>query len=237
MATNKGHDNLIPISERSDEERREIAIKGGKAKAESERRRKRIKEVADILLALPIKSGDMTSTEDIRAIGDETNTDVITGITVRIIKKALDGDLRAVQLLFTLTGDYSTRYDIHSKNTFRDDGSLKRLEADMAEIFERNNRGPKSAEEIQADEDLKANSILMFTYLGMYEEPDYLARNLTKADVIKVKELFETADDNLKIAFVRRCYGKNGKLLTDRDCIALFDNSYYPRIMKGYEAE
>ena len=42
MQKNKGHDNLIPITDRTEAERKEIASKGGRAKAENHRRKKEI---------------------------------------------------------------------------------------------------------------------------------------------------------------------------------------------------
>lgn len=229
--TDKRHENLIPqahaltVDEQS---------KGGKASGVARRNRKRIKEVADILLALPIKSGDLTDIDDLQTITDDTNTDVITGITVNLIKQALDGDLRAVQLLFTLTGEYSTRYNIHANAEINRDESLIRLEEDMQYHFEFNR--PKTAEELQADEELRENSILMFKYYCLCDDRQNGIKTsfeFTSAEQSKAVDLFNTADDELKVAFVRRCYGKEGKHLKETDCVTLFDNVYAQGITKG----
>lgn len=228
MARNKGHDNLIPqahtltVGEQS---------AGGKASGVSRRNRKRIKEVADILLALPIKSGDLTDINDLQTITDETNTDVITGITTQLIKQALDGDLRAVQLLFTLTGEYSTRYNIHA-NAEINDGTSQMYEDYVREYID-NHTYTKTAEELQADEERKENTTLMFKYYCMLDDGNQVARNFTSAEQSKVVDLFNTADDELKVAFVRRCYGKDGKHLKETDCVTLFDNVYAQGITKG----
>lgn len=49
-------DNLIPFSERTKEEARELGRKGGIASGETRRRKKTMKEQFDLLLSLPIKS-------------------------------------------------------------------------------------------------------------------------------------------------------------------------------------
>lgn len=228
MARNKGHENLIPgahaltVGEQS---------AGGKASGVARRNRKRVREVADVLLALPISKGDVTDLEQLQTISEDTNTDVITGITIQLIKQALDGDLRAVQLLFTLTGEYSTRYNIHANADINRDESLKRLEEDMQYHFEFNL--PKTAEELQAAEELRENSILMFKYYGMCDDRQNGIKslhNFTSDEQSKAVDLFNTADDELKVAFVRRCYGTNGKHLRTADCISLYDNVYMPSI-------
>lgn len=48
-------DNLIPFSERTEEEQREIARKGGIASGEARRRKRDIKDSLDILLSMPFK--------------------------------------------------------------------------------------------------------------------------------------------------------------------------------------
>ena len=48
-------DNLIPMSERSKEEARELGRKGGIASGEARRRKKTLKEQFDLLLSLPVK--------------------------------------------------------------------------------------------------------------------------------------------------------------------------------------
>lgn len=50
-----GQENLIPFNERTEEEQREIARKGGIASGEARRRRREIKDSLDLLLSLPFK--------------------------------------------------------------------------------------------------------------------------------------------------------------------------------------
>lgn len=48
-------ENLIPFNERTEEEQREIARKGGIASGEARRRKREIKDSLDLLLSLPFK--------------------------------------------------------------------------------------------------------------------------------------------------------------------------------------
>lgn len=56
MAKNKGQENLIPITERTEEERKAIASKGGKAKAEKEKQRKVVAETFKAILDMEINT-------------------------------------------------------------------------------------------------------------------------------------------------------------------------------------
>lgn len=49
------NNNLIPQSERTKEEQREIARKGGIASGKARRRKKLIREQLELLLSLPLK--------------------------------------------------------------------------------------------------------------------------------------------------------------------------------------
>lgn len=224
--TDKRHENLIPQAHALTVEEQS---KGGKASGVARRNRKRVREVADVLLALPISKGDVTDLEQLQTISEDTNTDVITGILCNLIRQALDGSLRATQILFTMTGEYSNRYNIQADATVHRDESLERLE----EILRRKGDPlikPKTAEEMQTEEERNENTTLMFKYYCMREDGNQVAHNFTSAEQSKVQDLFNTADDELKVAFVRRCYGKDGKHLQTADCIALYDNAYMPRI-------
>ena len=64
------NDNLIPFSERSKEEARELGRKGGIASGEARRRKKTFKEQFDLLLSLPVnKDGNIG--KKIKAVADD----------------------------------------------------------------------------------------------------------------------------------------------------------------------
>ena len=131
MTHSKAKENLIPqahvltVDEQS---------KGGKASGVSRRQRKRVKDVADILLALPVEVGEVVDIENLQTINDDTNIDVITAISCEIIRQALDGNLNAIKLLFTLTGEYSTRYNIQACEVV-DDESAREIDEYFARKY------------------------------------------------------------------------------------------------------
>ena len=109
MQKNKGYENLIPITERTKEERKAIASKGGYAKAEKQKQRKMIKETFDAIL-------DLTYEDDLSVELDAISTDaydicrvplklglqgqtVRTRLCARIVTKALRGDLKAAETI------------------------------------------------------------------------------------------------------------------------------------------
>ena len=53
-------ENLIPFQDRTESEHREIAIAGGKASGESRRKRKAMRERAELLLSLPFQGMEIT---------------------------------------------------------------------------------------------------------------------------------------------------------------------------------
>lgn len=88
-----GKDNLrVPSSE----EARRNGQKGGKASGEARRRKKSLKEAFDILLEREVQ---------------DKNGNVLTGaeaIAVAVYKKAIKGDLRAVEILRDTAGQRPT---------------------------------------------------------------------------------------------------------------------------------
>ena len=99
-----GADNLIPFSQRTAAEQREIQSKGGKASGAARRRRKALREALDIYLSLPV--------QDKRALGrlvktgiDAEDADMQALIIASLVQKAIDGDTRAAKLIFDLMAD------------------------------------------------------------------------------------------------------------------------------------
>jgi len=60
MKENKGHENLIPFDERTEEEQRKIAKKGGKASGEARRRKRDMRELMKLMLEEKPKGKDYT---------------------------------------------------------------------------------------------------------------------------------------------------------------------------------
>ena len=54
MAREDGYSNLIPLCDRTKDERRKIASEGGKASGAARRRKRALKDAADFYLSLPV---------------------------------------------------------------------------------------------------------------------------------------------------------------------------------------
>lgn len=80
----KGQCNLIPLNERTKDEQRNIAIKGGIASGESRRKRKTFKEELLILLK---------------------ENDTQKNISIKLIDKAMDGDIKAFEVIRDTVGE------------------------------------------------------------------------------------------------------------------------------------
>ena len=90
----KGKDNLIPMNERTKDEQREIAQKGGIASGKARRHKRTMKEAAQIILKAPANA---EQTELLRKYGiaekDCTNLMVIMA---KAVKMASDGNLSVI---------------------------------------------------------------------------------------------------------------------------------------------
>lgn len=96
--------NLIPNSERSPEELREMAANGGRASGVSRRRKRSLREAADLYLSLPVankKAWNKISAEGVAPEDVDNQMAIIAGLTIKAVK----GDAKAAKLLFDLIGD------------------------------------------------------------------------------------------------------------------------------------
>lgn len=102
--------NLIPGGHKLTPE--ELS-RGGINGARSRKEKKQVQELARAILDMPLHDGFIIDAEDLPSINDieSANVDVKTKIIASLAIKALNGNLRATQTLFTLTGDYTTRQE------------------------------------------------------------------------------------------------------------------------------
>lgn len=98
------NDNLIPQSERTKEEQRKIATKGGIASGEARRKKKLIKEQLELLLSLPLK--DENAKRKLEQLGiDADNLDNQMAMVISIWNKALKGDIQAFNSIRDSVGE------------------------------------------------------------------------------------------------------------------------------------
>ena len=102
--------NLIPMDQRSQSEARELGREGGRASGEARRRKKSLREAAELYLSLPVSdkrawnklAKDGVAPEDV-----DNQMAIIAGLSI----KAAKGDAKAAKVLFDLIGDQSREED------------------------------------------------------------------------------------------------------------------------------
>lgn len=102
--------NLIPLDRRTKEEQRKIQKDGGRASGIARRRKKSLKEAADLYLSLPVSN--MKKWNQIAKDGldpDDINNQMamIAGLTQAAIK----GDAKAAKIIIDLIGETPTDGD------------------------------------------------------------------------------------------------------------------------------
>ena len=100
--------NLIPNSERTPEERREIATAGGKASGVSRRRKRSLKEAADLYLSLPVSDRRVWNKIARRGV-DPEDIDNQMAMFIGLTMAATAGDAKAAKVIVDLLGE-----DAHS---------------------------------------------------------------------------------------------------------------------------
>ena len=96
--------NLIPNSERSPSELRQMCSNGGKASGVARRRKKSLKEAADLFLSLPVADAKEWNKISKKGV-DPEDIDNQMAIIVGLSMKAAKGDSKAAKVLFDLLGE------------------------------------------------------------------------------------------------------------------------------------
>ena len=103
MARHDGTGNLISLTNRTKEEQREIAIKGGKASGEARRKNRNMKECLKMLLSLDVKSPK--AREQLKALGiDDKEMTNQMALMVSMLNKALKGDKGCAEFIRDTSG-------------------------------------------------------------------------------------------------------------------------------------
>ena len=101
--------NLIPMDQRSKSEARELGRNGGIASGVSRRRKRSLKEAADLYLSLPVSDRKMWNKISRRGVDPEDMDNqmaMIIGLTIA----ATAGDAKAAKIIVDLLGE-----DAHSE--------------------------------------------------------------------------------------------------------------------------
>lgn len=93
-------ENLIPTTELTESERRELARKGGIASGEARRRRKQMRDDLQAML------------DSDQKFSDGKTRRVQEGIVHKLVTAAMSGDLRAIEQIAKLMGEYEQRIKV-----------------------------------------------------------------------------------------------------------------------------
>lgn len=131
--------NLMPIAEvnsrRSREEHSEDSRKGGIASGVSRRRKRSLKEAADLFLSLPV-SDQRTWNKISRAGVDPEDIDNQMAMVIGLTAKAVKGDAKAAKVLIDLLGEDNSASDSVKSNNLLDaiKSSSEMIVDDLPEI-------------------------------------------------------------------------------------------------------
>lgn len=96
--------NLIPMDQRTQEEAREMGRKGGRASGIARRRKRSLREAADLYLSLPVS--DRKSWDNIARKGvDPEDIDNQMAMIVGLTHAAIEGDAKAAKIIVDLIGE------------------------------------------------------------------------------------------------------------------------------------
>ena len=96
--------NMIPFDQRTESERREIAASGGRASGASRRRKRSLKEAADLYLSL--SPTDKRLWNKISKSGvDPEDIDNQMAMIIGLTKRAILGDAKAAKVIVDLLGE------------------------------------------------------------------------------------------------------------------------------------
>ena len=101
--------NLIPMDQRSKSEARELGRNGGIASGVSRRRKRSLKEAADLFLSLPVSDRKMWNKISRRGV-DPEDIDNQMAMIIGLTMAATAGDAKAAKVIVDLLGE-----DAHSE--------------------------------------------------------------------------------------------------------------------------
>ena len=101
--------NLIPFGQRTEEEQRDIRSAGGKASGVSRRRKRSLKEAADLYLSLPVSDRRVWNKIARRGV-DPEDIDNQMAMIIGLTMAATAGDAKAAKVIVDLLGE-----DAHSE--------------------------------------------------------------------------------------------------------------------------
>lgn len=105
-----GKENLIPVTKRTKEEARRISTAGGKASGVARRKKRTMREIAEMVATMELKDPKMLAALHAAGFQDPITND--DAAFFGLIRKAQTGDPSAMKLLAEMRGQYSTRVEV-----------------------------------------------------------------------------------------------------------------------------
>lgn len=99
-----GKKNLVPFNQRTEDEQKEIARKGGIASGQARRRKKSLREAADLYLSLPV-ADRRKANKLMRHYVDAEDIDNQMAMIAGLHEAAAGGDARAANVLVKILGE------------------------------------------------------------------------------------------------------------------------------------
>ena len=102
-----GKENLISLADRTTEEQREIAKKGGIASVKARRERKAFKETLELLLKMPLYDGKKQSINSIKSFANIKGKNITTheAMLIAQVQKAMKGDTQSITFIRDTIGE------------------------------------------------------------------------------------------------------------------------------------
>jgi hypothetical protein len=102
-----GKENLISLADRTTEEQREIAKKGGIASVKARRERKAFKETLELLLKMPLYDGKKQSVNSIKSFANIKGKNITTreAMLIAQVQKAMKGDNQSITFIRDTIGE------------------------------------------------------------------------------------------------------------------------------------
>ena len=99
-------ENLVSLATRTERERKEIAKKGQIASTNKKRERKTMREMMQMLLSLPAVGEESNVLDEVGVDNEDKNNKCM--VAVGLMKRAMSGDPRAVEVLCGIAGEVFT---------------------------------------------------------------------------------------------------------------------------------
>ena len=104
-------DNLVPTTALTEEERRAMARRAGKASGKARRQKRTLRELAEIIGSMPtMNPKTIAIMEKAGFKPEEMTNDMATMLAMQLKSQA--GDVSAAKLLAEMRGQYSTRVEV-----------------------------------------------------------------------------------------------------------------------------